>query len=91
MSSSAIFCEKVYKGGITRLKLHLAHIPKCNVKKCENVPVDVKVEMIEMLAKKNIIKEKMKNSRGQEMELTWIIQREKHQVKKMVAILLLFT
>jgi hypothetical protein len=81
----------VYKGGITRLKLHLAHIPKCNVKKCENVPADVKAEMIELLAKKNIIKEKMKNSRGQEMELTWIIQREKHQVKKMVAIMLLFT
>jgi len=80
----------VCKGGITRLKLHLAHIPKCNVKKCEKVPADVKAEMIELLAKKNIIKEKKpKNARGQEMELTWIIHREKHQVKKMVAILLL--
>jgi len=47
----------VCKGGITRLKLHLAHIPKCNVKKCEKVPADVKAEMIELLAKKNIIKE----------------------------------
>ena len=45
------------KGGITRLKLHLAHILKCNVKKCEKVPADVKAEMIELLAKKNIIKE----------------------------------
>ena len=45
------------KGGITRLKLHLAHIPKCNVKKCEKVPADVKAEMIELLTKKNIIKE----------------------------------
>ena len=51
------FCDKVCKGGITRLKLHLAHIPKCNVKKCEKVPADVKAEMIELLAKKNIIKE----------------------------------
>jgi hypothetical protein len=57
MSSSAFFCEKVCKGGITRLKLHLAHILKCNVKKCGNVPADVKAE-IELLAKKNIIKEK---------------------------------
>ena len=45
------------EGGITRLKLHLAHIPKCNVKKCEKVPADVKAEMIELLTKKNIIKE----------------------------------
>ena len=45
------------KGGITRLKLHLAHIPKCNVKKCEKVPADAKTEMIELLAKKNTIKE----------------------------------
>ncbi|KAF0906234.1 hypothetical protein E2562_009239 [Oryza meyeriana var. granulata] len=51
------FCEKLCKGGITRIKLHLAHIPKCNVAKCERVPADVKAEMIELLAKKNIVKE----------------------------------
>ncbi|KAF0895686.1 hypothetical protein E2562_014305, partial [Oryza meyeriana var. granulata] len=51
------FCEKLCRGGITRIKLHLAHIPKCNVAKCERVPADVKAEMIEMLAKKNIVKE----------------------------------
>ncbi|KAF0897903.1 hypothetical protein E2562_001614 [Oryza meyeriana var. granulata] len=45
------------KGGITRIKLHLAYIPKCNVAKCKRVPADVKAEMIELLAKKNIVKE----------------------------------
>jgi hypothetical protein len=51
------FCGKVCSGGITRVKYHLAKIPKSNVALCDKVPTDVKEEMIELLTKKAAVKE----------------------------------
>ena len=51
------FCDKKCSGGITRIKLHLAHIPKSNVAKCGKVPSDVKKEMYQLLTKTNDVKE----------------------------------
>jgi hypothetical protein len=51
------FCEKLCSGGITRIKYHLAKIPKSNVSLCDKFPTDVKEEMIALLTKKAAIKE----------------------------------
>ncbi|WVZ78482.1 hypothetical protein U9M48_026186 [Paspalum notatum var. saurae] len=49
-------------GGITRIKYHLAKIPKSNVIACEKVPTDV-YEMLALLTKKNENKEKKAKDR----------------------------
>ncbi|WVZ83648.1 hypothetical protein U9M48_030776 [Paspalum notatum var. saurae] len=46
-----IFCQQLCSGGITRVKYHLAHIPKSGVAKCPKVPTDVKDMMHELLTK----------------------------------------
>lgn len=51
------YYENTYTGGITRIKYHLAKIPKSNVAKCDRVPSDVKDEMYKLLTKKKNAKE----------------------------------
>ncbi|KAJ1267163.1 hypothetical protein BS78_07G035700 [Paspalum vaginatum] len=45
------FCQQLCSGGITRVKYHLAHIPKSGVAKCGKVPTDVKDMTYELLTK----------------------------------------
>jgi hypothetical protein len=46
------FCSGLYHGGITRIKYHLAKVPKCGVAKCTKVPSDVLEEIQNLLSKK---------------------------------------
>jgi hypothetical protein len=46
------YCDRIYHGGITRIKYHLGKVPKCGVAKCAKVPSDVQQEMIKILSKK---------------------------------------
>ena len=55
------FCDKLLKGGITRMKYHLACITGFNVVKCKKVPADVKEEIIAFLTKKSGDKQKKKD------------------------------
>ncbi|KAJ1284374.1 hypothetical protein BS78_03G198900 [Paspalum vaginatum] len=58
------YCQNIYTGGITRIKKHLAKIPKSGVAKCTKVPSDVKNEMFRLLTKKSDAKQK----RAKELE-----------------------
>ena len=55
------FCDKLLKGGITRMKYHLACITGFNAIKCKKVPADVKEEIIAFLTKKSGDKQKKKD------------------------------
>ena len=52
------YCDKIYHGGITRIKYHLGKVPKCGVAKCGKVPSDVQEEMLNLLSKKDDNKQK---------------------------------
>jgi len=52
------YCDKIYHGGITRIKYHLGKVPKCGVAKCGEVPSDVQEEMLNLLSKKDDNKQK---------------------------------
>ena len=52
------YCDKIYHGGITRIKYHLGKVPKCGVAKCDKVPSDVQEEMLNLLSKKDDNKQK---------------------------------
>lgn len=47
-----IFCGHLSSNGTSRIKLHLACIPKSGVDHCEKVPADVKEEILQYLTKK---------------------------------------
>ena len=46
------YCDNIYHGGITRIKYHLAKVPKCGVAKCTKVSSDVIKEMVNLLTNK---------------------------------------
>ena len=52
------YCDKIYHGGISRIKYHLGKVPKCGVAKCGEVPSDVQEEMLNLLSKKDDNKQK---------------------------------
>jgi len=52
------YCKGLYHGGITRIKLHLAKVPKSNVAKCGKVPSDVQKEMLKFLKGKANVRER---------------------------------
>ena len=51
-------CKGLYHSGITRIKLHLAKVPKSNVAKCGKVPSDVQKEMLKFLKGKANVRER---------------------------------
>jgi hypothetical protein len=52
------YCSNVYNGGITRIKYHLGKVPGFGVAKCNKVPSDVQVQMVNLLSKKLDSKQK---------------------------------
>jgi hypothetical protein len=58
------YCDKMYHGGITRIKYHLAKVPNCGAAKCTKVPSDVQEEMIKLLSKK--LENKQRKNREKE-------------------------
>ncbi|XP_066385011.1 uncharacterized protein [Miscanthus floridulus] len=58
------YCDNIYHGGITRIKYHLAKVPKCGVAKCTKVSSDVIKEMVNLLTKKTDNKQR----KGKEKE-----------------------
>ncbi|ONI16523.1 hypothetical protein PRUPE_3G104200 [Prunus persica] len=58
------FCESTFKsGGITRLKYHLARFdPHKSVKKCKEVPLDIKKEVIAWIKEKESSKQHKKSA-----------------------------
>jgi hypothetical protein len=58
------FCDKICHGGITRIKYHLAKVPKSGVAKCPNVPYEVLEELLNLLTKKS--DEKQRKTREKE-------------------------
>jgi hypothetical protein len=61
------YCDGLYHGGITRIKYHLAKVPKCGVAKCSKVPSDVIQEMQNLLTKKTYNKQ-VKQRKDKEKE-----------------------
>lgn len=82
------YCLNTYTGGITRIKYHLAKVPKSGVAKCKKVPKDVLNEMLKLLSNKI----NAKNSKARDREINRaqvdLSQRERRKVM-MVAMMLL--
>ena len=56
-------------GGINRLKYHLTHIPRCDIKICKEVPQDVIRDMQALLEEKKEKKEFLKKQQEEMAQL----------------------